>query len=156
MAKCQCSSICSLSTSTPPHVPADPQLTCSSTLLSRLLGHRMFLLEPRTEISIPLKSAIPNTALAGWLHSSEYMISFLARARPVLEETSNKSLLPGLRTEIKGGREIRWALSQTPLFYLAAFWQMQFLQHLHLYSESWVKNFKSQCIMLCSQFSAFN
>lgn len=156
MAKCQCSSICSLSASTAPRAPADSQLTCPSMLFSRLLGHRMFLLEPWFEISIPLKSDIPNTALAGWLHSSEYIISFLARARLVLEETSNKSLLSGLRTEIKGGREIWWALSQTPLFYLAEFWQMQFLQHLHLYSESWVKNFKSQCIMLCSQFSAFN
>lgn len=89
MAKCQCSSICSLSASTAPPALADPQLTRSSMSLSRLLGHRMFLLEPWFEISIPLKSAIPNTALAGWLHSTEYIISFLAGARLLLEEIMN-------------------------------------------------------------------
>lgn len=48
----------------------------------------MFLLEPRAEISIPLKTAIPNAALAGSLHSTEYIISFSAGAGLLLEETN--------------------------------------------------------------------
>lgn len=100
MAKCQHSSICSLSASTAPHAPADPQLACSSTLLSRLLGHRMFLLEPWFEISIPQKSAIPNTA------SREYTISFFiwGKATYFWRRPVTKTLLFRIKDRDKRGQ----------------------------------------------------
>lgn len=51
--------------STAPQAPADPHLTHPSMLLSGLLGYRMFPLEARVEIPVPLKSVIPNAAF--WL-----------------------------------------------------------------------------------------